>query len=311
MEHILVQLRGLPAHRMLSIKGNRAVIRCPFHANGFERTPSLGVLLEDKGTVPAGAWHCFGCGKHGHFNTLASELGMKLLSRRSERESRSSVLSWGDSFKESPVPKENVFKWPKSMSWRGMPGVLLGKFGAESVCVGSSFLIRLPVTYFDNRVGHIDCTLDKSPNGRSYINSPGPWISSNLFGFDQSRPGGFKGRPLWIVEGPRDALNVHAAKCRAVALLGASSINADKINRIQEIDPPVVVIATDSDDAGDRAAAALTDLLSSLYPVRRYLFKERNKDPADLVHSEIVRADQNAANSVRTHSYARKHRRYA
>lgn len=42
--------------------GNQALITCPSHKMGLESTPSCGVLLEDKGNLPAGTVHCFACG---------------------------------------------------------------------------------------------------------------------------------------------------------------------------------------------------------------------------------------------------------
>ena len=46
-------------------------ITCPFHIGhgegGHERTPSCDILLEDKGDLPAGSVHCFGCGYKASF----------------------------------------------------------------------------------------------------------------------------------------------------------------------------------------------------------------------------------------------------
>ena len=51
----------------IDIKQNNVRITCPFHNGGHERTPSCDILLEDKGSTPAGTVHCFGCGYTSNF----------------------------------------------------------------------------------------------------------------------------------------------------------------------------------------------------------------------------------------------------
>ena len=46
---------------------NNIRVTCPFHSNGHEKTPSCDILIEDKGDIPAGTVHCFGCGFTGNF----------------------------------------------------------------------------------------------------------------------------------------------------------------------------------------------------------------------------------------------------
>lgn len=50
-------------------------IRCPFHNNGQENTPSLSVLLRDKGNLKAGFAHCFACGWSGNLRQVEKALG--------------------------------------------------------------------------------------------------------------------------------------------------------------------------------------------------------------------------------------------
>lgn len=51
----------------LEYKQNNIRVICPIHSNGHERTPSCDILLIDKGDVPAGTVHCFGCGYKASF----------------------------------------------------------------------------------------------------------------------------------------------------------------------------------------------------------------------------------------------------
>ncbi len=48
-------------------RSGRKVVRCPFHANGNERTPSC-IIHEESNT-----FHCFGCGKSGDIFTVVME----------------------------------------------------------------------------------------------------------------------------------------------------------------------------------------------------------------------------------------------
>ena len=41
--------------------GDELQVTCPMHKNGNETKPSAGILLTDKGDIPAGTIHCFSC----------------------------------------------------------------------------------------------------------------------------------------------------------------------------------------------------------------------------------------------------------
>ena len=58
-----------------TIASGYARIRCPYHKGGREKRPSMGILLEDKGTMEAGTCHCFTCGKVISFSDMVKELG--------------------------------------------------------------------------------------------------------------------------------------------------------------------------------------------------------------------------------------------
>lgn len=57
-------------HTLLGIQdtGRRIAIRCPFHANGMERTPSCYIF-------PDGGYKCFGCGERGN-NAIDFVMGL-------------------------------------------------------------------------------------------------------------------------------------------------------------------------------------------------------------------------------------------
>ena len=59
--------------------GSTLQITCPFHAEGKERHPSCGILLQPKKAddgriIPAGTFHCFTCARSGTLSELVSHL---------------------------------------------------------------------------------------------------------------------------------------------------------------------------------------------------------------------------------------------
>ena len=65
-DKIKAAVSALDVGEKYGIEVNRAgFARCPFHAGGNERTPSMKVWRGDRG------WHCYGCGKGGDAISLA------------------------------------------------------------------------------------------------------------------------------------------------------------------------------------------------------------------------------------------------
>ena len=121
----------------------------------------------------------------------------------------------------------------------------------------------------------------------SYVNVAGIWSKKNLFGYDiASKMSG----PLWVVEGPRDTANVIQCGGRVVGLLG-SYVGPSKIALIEALDPPVVIIATDPDEAGEIAANDLEQRLEYIPTVRVNFPKGR--DPADLTPKTYQKVSEN------------------
>lgn len=65
-DKIKAAVSALDVCERYGIEVNRAgFARCPFHAGGNERTPSMRVWRGDRG------WHCYGCGRGGDSISLA------------------------------------------------------------------------------------------------------------------------------------------------------------------------------------------------------------------------------------------------
>lgn len=63
--HYELASRHIDKLQRIEYKQKNARVICPMHSDGHERTPSCDILLEDKGDLPAGTVHCFGCGYKG------------------------------------------------------------------------------------------------------------------------------------------------------------------------------------------------------------------------------------------------------
>lgn len=287
---IVDQLRNhAPQDRMVLIRGEEAVLRCPWHAGGQERNPSLGVLIRPHKGWPAGVFHCFTCGEHGGWNKLAEKIGLRKITKAGAREANSgSALEWalgtdvGHVVLSSSMPT-----WPPAVAWRGITGDTLVRFGARRAVIGRESRMYLPVTCYGEEVGGVWCKLErKDKKELAYVNTRGEWAHTYFLGFDQARQKSLRNQPLWIVEGPRDTMNVAQRGGRVVGLLGANNAKPGKIAYVEEIDPPMVIVATDPDPAGDKAASDVENLLRGKYPLRRLRMKE-GKDPADLTDDMI------------------------
>lgn len=256
-------------------------IRCPNpkHSNGQESTPSLRIRLEaQSGFEPGSAW-CFGCKWRGHWNDIAEMLKLRKTRAADERPS-----SLGFSFEEDRVilPDLNTMqRWPESQDWRTITGKTLKLLDARLTYYKGRLSLYLPVIVHGDYVGGIYAKMAAKSNltssqQKTYINTEGHWSEVNLYGYDiaAKRKG-----PLWVVEGPRDTAKIIQLGGRVVGLIG-SHVSNEKAALIEALDPPLLLIATDPDDAGKGAAKALKHKLSMI-PQERIHFPE-GRDPANL-----------------------------
>ena len=300
------QLEKLPPDRGLTFNSKGAWIRCPNpnHSRGMENTPSLLINVEGK---RQGQLFCFGCKEiKGSWNNLVKYYP-KLLTPLSENAIKASI---GFSFKnlasddEDEIDVSKLIPWPATKDWRGIRGDTLVRFNTkvveEKMKYGERKRIMLvfPVMNNEKTVGYIRATLEKPKpiNGKkppTYLNMAGAWSKKSLFGYDQAKQKMRKlrklGKPtvLWVVEGPRDTMNIEQHGGAAVGLIG-SYMTPQKSSMITALDPDVIIIATDNDDAGNLAAENVREQFAELIPCIRLLFKG-DRDPADLSKEQVKR----------------------
>lgn len=269
------------------------MIKCPYHSGGNERTPSFKINLEGS-RYPVGTGYCYACKKRTEWNDLATTLGVQTLKQSSV------VHDIGHfSFLDKTILLPDLKKmldWP-DQDWRGIRAEVLHKFGGKLEFRHREVMLYLPVLMGNEYVGGVHCVMEissaeKATGKKAYLNTDGEWAHSALFGYNHARK---QSGPLIVVEGPRDALNVHQLGGRVVGMLSAA-VTPAKVKLITRINPPYIISLFDPDTAGDLAHVTLKKSLEDSYiPVIRVRLPE-NKDPADLTpksFNKVMRIAEN------------------
>lgn len=311
------ELSSLPPERGLHFDHKGAWIRCPNprHAGGMERSPSLKINV-DPGKYQ-GSCYCFGCKEiKGGWNVLAKMLHLKKVTAGAKSE------NVGFSFKkfeaEEEVPNfDDMIPWSPNHDWRGIRADTLLKFDTKVLTFGQRIYLMFPVYVHGEAQGYVRAN-QKAPKRdhtgkkqRNYVNMKGDWVQSSLFGYDLARKRVAKLRKLglpvvvWVVEGPRDTMNIAQHGGVVVGLIG-SNVTQRKIELILELDPDIIISATDNDDAGNLAAEHLAHGklredektyefkgVAGLLPVIRMKFSE-GRDPADLTKQQVRKFNKRA-----------------
>lgn len=313
------ELSSLPAERGLYYDSKGAWLRCPKHNNGQERSPSLKVTVDDG--KYQGSFYCFGCHAGGGWNKLAKDYFPQLKKISGGAKSANASFSFKKFEAVEQVPDfSNMIPWAPTVDWRGIRGETLVRFGTKVVSNRNNVELIIPVTVLDEPRGYIRAKQEpprRLANGKkehAYFNMPGEWVKESLLGYDLARRKARRLRKrgklvaLWVVEGPRDTMNVEQLGGIVVGLIG-SNITKAKLMLMLQIDPDVIVVATDNDDAGNNAAAHLLhgkigddgkkefDGLGDMLPCVRVKFKD-GRDPADLDLAGRKRIDRRAKQRI-------------
>ena len=277
-------------------------IRCPYHSNGRENTPSCKVNTTSS-AAPIGYFYCFGCPEQGSWNKLASTLGMAGFKKSEEVHD-----IYAFSMPEKPSERTNKLedykklkRWKSEKKWRTIETKTLRKYNAritDDPWYYKDYPLYLPVIVRDKYVGGIYCRRVmnkklKKQGAISYINTKGKFSKKVVFGYNVAKK--MRG-PLWIVEGPRDCLKVAQLGGRVVATLG-SYFGEDKAKLVEALDPPYIIVASDPDQAGENVVAAIKKLLPMI-PQYRVQFPE-GRDPANMKQRKFDRIMAQAKKKMR------------
>lgn len=220
-------------------------VSCPFHTG--DRTPSLSILLQDKGNLKAGFAHCFACGWSGSFRQVEKALGYPLDidpqiravldgGSRSSNYTTSSPRAVIRLGKERRVLKKEdlPFKFSPYLKERG-----IGEVAQRFNKVYQNGHLNMP--FFDpwgNWLGSVERSVgqDKFYKVNGSIQYP--------IGIEEIRSNDF----VYITEGQIDKMSLEEAGFRAVALGTVS--NYRLIRYIKNFN---ICLAFDNDEAGKKA----------------------------------------------------------
>jgi hypothetical protein len=274
-------------------KSDYALVQCPFHKDGQESNPSLMVNLGNP-KYDVGFYYCLSCGSQGSWNKLAQELSLEEIVNNSPRQRLLPKKLQVNSLKIKPVILEKdispSISWPQQDSWRGIKGSLLQQIYARLRVDFRSKdkQIVLPVSINRRVVGYIYGYLQKRDKelGSSYINSKGAWVKDALFPFDYAVSLVKKDStlPLYVVEGPRDALNLLQHGLPAVAILGCTNWSKSLLPLLSTVKASSFIVLMDGDEAGKTAAINIYHDLLTTFPKSKVQVYDlpNNMDPADL-----------------------------
>jgi len=275
LQQMLAELSAHP-DRFANVDSNKNIlIRCPNpdHKGGMQSGTGLRIQTSGKW---AGSFKCHACGFRGHWNDLKRFFKLRSLEKLSSEnyevfsaEHLAALgMQTGGGSQQHYVEAELETPWFADTDWRGIDGKIVSKVGGLLVLdERARSLMRIPVTYHDKRVGHVDCFLQKVKGGLGYINSSGKWSEYYLMFFDycyrQLRRRKKRGEKavLFTCEGPRDALSIIQCGGLAVPVLGASNISERKVEYLEELGPDLFVHCFDGDDAGRKAVKLMNEKL--------------------------------------------------
>jgi 5S rRNA maturation endonuclease (ribonuclease M5) len=298
---IQVQLQTLPSRFKLRLDKGSAWICCPFHkgnTGGLENTPSMRINLV-QGKFDLGSARCFACAKtFDTWNDLAAELSLSQVESYvdepydvvSEDEART-MLGQDNS---TGLDMRSMEPWPKDKDWRTIRGKLINAVdGHVYYSYGlKEHRLYLPAWVLGNHVGGIRCVIEPKSGEKKYLNTKGSWAKSYFYGFDYAAAmlNQRKLKTLLVVEGPRDALNMLQHGIPAVAMLGTGNWSDNKRNLLMGLDLDLVIIATDPDAAGRKAAKQIKESVQEFIEVKRFkLDATIDEDPGNLRPERIKR----------------------
>lgn len=259
--------------------------RCPFKSNHKEgdRNPSFGI------NVKKGVYYCHGCQERGNFKQLAAKLQVAL------REDSPSMDDLDDQVAKllggQPVV-ERAQRYPERwldqfdsngrmtrQYWRDTRGLSVDtirefRLGFDRGTNSATIPLR---DLHGNVLGVIRRRLSRNAKPR-YMYPKGFKISEHLWGAHAAKGQ----RAVAVAEGSVDALALWDAGIPAVALLG-SRISDHQVHLIHKLGCVELVVMTDRDDAGRKAAERVQEAMSGvIVSVGVYRSAWEGKDPADL-----------------------------
>lgn len=219
-------------------------IRCPFHEG--DTTPSLSILLQDRGSLKAGFSHCFGCGWSGNYKQVEQKLGYMLdipaeirqkstIGDDSVNNTRVSLNTVIERFNaRDTVKNELPFKFSIYLKSRGI-GEVVQRFNR----VYQNTSLHMP--FFDP-FGQFMGSIERSVNDTKFYR-----VNGNLhypIGIEEIRLEDF----VYVTEGQIDKMSLEECGFKSVALGTVSNYRLLRFLKNFNI-----CFAFDNDSAGKKA----------------------------------------------------------
>ena len=300
--------------------GRNIQVQCPYHGNGQERRPSAGIRKED------GLFHCFACGQahtlpevisycFGHYEDVLGKFGMNWLItnfatiRKEERKdveidmernnstSKNTRLEHTASFEPNFVTEEELDSYRYYHSYWADRGIVDENI-IELFDLG--YDLRTNCITFPVRDIEGNCVFVARRNvSTKWFNYPKD-VEKPLYGLYELRQsfmqqyegisdfyyGAYK---LYVTESMIDCLLLWQANKYAVALNGTGS--KEQLHILKNLPARQIVLATDNDEAGQRAREKLRKALPNKL-ITEINFPDNRKDIGECTKEEIENIEQ-------------------
>lgn len=236
-------------------QGIERPFRCHVHENS-SFTASVNVIK--------GVWCCYSCGANGTIDgkkaPSVSDLAIMLEPERSPRIYADAYLELFDNDLGNFAKR-----FPAWLRWHA-------QLGCDPLTGDATFPVRTP----SGKLAGVGRRKDDPAEGEPRYAYPVRWSASrSLFTV------GARGPVLALVEGAADASAVAETGAMAAALYG-SGIHAPQLDLVMRLNPKLVLIATDADDAGRTGAEQTAKSLAGLVDCEFVDWeKGGKKDPAE------------------------------
>ena len=145
------------------------------------------------------------------------------------------------------------------------------------------YRILLPIYQYNQLRGWTARRLDKPKDGekfkRKYLNNPGIEVKNILYPLDVVAR--MESNVIVLVEGPYDALRLINFDIPALAVLGALNFDKGNVMHLLNAGAERVIIAMDSNEAGEKARAVIDPILDPHFEVEHFYPPEK-KDPGNM-----------------------------
>ena len=285
------------------VRGNNAVISCPFHA---EHTPSCSVSLG--GSVPPGIFHCWGCHEKGTWTALAKKLGASRLPVHTDGVGGVHSLNTSivheriGGMLDEHTDREEGYEWDELLpvlkgqplfepnaSFRSIKRRFLRKFGCKRFLdprSGEAFLIIPGNIYGCTQFLVMARLVRKNKRSPKYLSSK---RGVGIIGLDEALRlrAWKKHKTILIVEGSRDVLALQQSGIPACAIMGTNTWDDRRIAILSSIDPRHLCLVFDNDDAGADSSRRIVGTYGHKLPLSNLMLPSEDVlgyklDPADL-----------------------------